>query len=413
MAHATKRRPLLLLALTAAALALPACRGHTDDATNLTATSATLNAHGRATDGPARGFFRWGTSPESLTNTTPGANYPAGVEGPHAETITGLSPSTTYYFRGCATDNLGTVCAELHDFKTLSASNEAVVAAAGDIGDDTPSPNGQDNTGGVVASMDPHKVLTLGDNAYEDATLAEYEAHFKPWWGDPHGVDRGGPNGFGDRLRPALGNHEYQTANAEGTFDFFNGQYTSGSSTVNLQYGLAGLRGQGYYFHDVGSWRLIALNTSDGGSIDSAQLDWLAARVAENPRPCVLAYFHHPRWVSRSGQSNSNMGSIWTRLWSASNTTKRADLILNGHIHHYDRFARQNLTGGADANGMRQVTVGTGGVELVDHNTPHARSEVRLREHGVLRLTLRSTSAVGQFVNTSGTVRDTFTENCH
>ena len=62
---------------------------------------------------------------------------------------------------------------------------------------------------------------------------------------------------------------------------------------------------------------------------------------------------------------------------------------------------------------MRQVTVGTGGVELVDHNTPHARSEVRLREHGVLRLTLRSSSAVGQFVNTSGTVRDTFTENCH
>ena len=166
-----KRRLALPVAL-AAALALPACVGHTDDATNLTATSATLNAHGKATDGPARGFFRWGSAPNALTNTTPGTNYPANAEGPHGETITGLSPSTTYYFRGCSTDNAGTNCAELHDFRTLTSSGEGVVAVAGDIGDDTPRPNGQDNTGALIGGMDPHKVLTLGDNAYENGTLA-------------------------------------------------------------------------------------------------------------------------------------------------------------------------------------------------------------------------------------------------
>jgi hypothetical protein len=78
-----KRRLALAVAL-AASLALPACVGHTDDATNLTATSATLNAHGKATNGPARGFFRWGLAPNALTNTTPGISYPANVEGPHA-----------------------------------------------------------------------------------------------------------------------------------------------------------------------------------------------------------------------------------------------------------------------------------------------------------------------------------------
>src|SRR4051812_44145014 len=115
-----RRRLSTAVVLTAAALLLPACVGHTDDATNLTATSATLNAHGVGTDGPAHAFFRWGTSQNNLANSTPGANYPANVEGPHAETITGLSPSTTYSFRACAVDNAGTLCAELHHFKTLA-----------------------------------------------------------------------------------------------------------------------------------------------------------------------------------------------------------------------------------------------------------------------------------------------------
>jgi hypothetical protein len=107
------------------------------------------------------------------------------------------------------------------------------------------------------------------------------------------------------------------------------------------------------------------------------------------------------------------MASIWSRLWSASAPSKRADLILNGHVHHYDRFARQNLSGGADPNGMRQVTVGTGGVELHNFQTIHPRSERRIQEHGVLRLTLHPNRAVGKFIDTAGNVDDTFTEPCH
>ena len=403
-----------LLAVLAATLALEGCVGHTDDATSLTATSATLNAHGKSTDGSARAFFRWGTSPDNLTNTTPGVTYPANVEGPHAETITGLSPSTTYYFRACATDNNGTGCGELHDFKTLASNGDAVIAAAGDIGDDTPSPNAQDETGAVVASLDPVKVLTLGDNAYEDGTLAEYNANYRPWWGAAINVDSGGPNGFGDRTRPALGNHEILN-NGEGTYDFFNGEYTSGGSTINLTFGVAGPRGLGYYYFDIGSWRLVALNSRNGGSVDQAQLDWLAQTVSQNAKPCLLAYWHHPRWTSHDGglANDPDMASIWTRLWSANAPSKRADLILNGHVHYYERMARQNLTGGADSNGMRQLIVGTGGVETVNFNLINPRSQVRLQEHGVLKLTLKATSATGQFLDTAGNVDDTFTEPCH
>jgi hypothetical protein len=405
------RRVSTALVLAAAAVLLPACVGHTDDATNLTATSATLNAHGKSTDGSARAFFRWGTSANNLTNTTPGVTYPANVEGPHAETITGLAPSTTYFFRACATDNNGTGCGEIHDFKTLASNGDAVIAAAGDIGDDSPSPNAQDETGAIVASLDPVKVLTLGDNAYDNGTLADYNANYRPWWGSPINVDFGGPNGFGDRTRPAMGNHD----TGDGPYDFFNGTYTSGGSTIGLTFGVAGPRGLGYYYFDIGSWRLLALNSTDGGPIDQAQLDWLAQAVNQNPKPCLLAYWHHPRWTSHDGgiANDPDMASIWTRLWSASNTSRRADLILNGHVHYYERMARQNLTGGADSTGMRQLIVGTGGIETTNANLINPRSEVVLQEHGVLKLTLKASSATGQFIDTTGNVDDSFTEPCH
>ena len=307
-------------------------------------------------------------------------DLPGERRGPARRDHHGLSPSTTYYFRVCATDNAGTDCAELHDFKTLASNGDAVVAAAGDIGDDTPSPTARTRP----ARSSRRSGSPQGPHPGRQRLRGRHAGRVRRELPRLGGATRtastaAAANGFGDRLRPALGNHEYQTANAEGTFDFFNGQYASGSSTVNLQYGLAGLRGQGYYPHDVGNWRLIALNTSDGGPIDSGPARLAAEGVAgTRGRACW------PTSTTRAGRhatagmdDDPDMASIWTRLWSASNTSKRADLILNGHVHHYDRFARQNLTGGADANGMRQVTVGTGGVEPHNFQTIHPRSEVR------------------------------------
>ena len=54
--------------------------------------------------------------------------------------------------------------------------------------------------------------------------------------------------------RPAAGNHEYKTANAAGYFDYFNG--------VGAATGPAGDRTKGYYSFNVGTWHLIALNST-------------------------------------------------------------------------------------------------------------------------------------------------------
>ena len=53
-------------------------------------------------------------------------------------------------------------------------------------------------------------VFTAGDNVYQDGTIEEYEQCYHPTWGRHR-----------DRTRPAPGNHEYGTGNADGYFTYF------------------------------------------------------------------------------------------------------------------------------------------------------------------------------------------------
>jgi hypothetical protein len=67
-----------------------------------------------------------------------------------------------------------------------------------------------------------------------------------------------------------------------------------------------------------------------------------------------------------------------------------AEVIVNGHDHHYERFAPQNPDGKADVvRGIREFVVGTGDKNHRPFGTTDAHSEVRDAEaFGVLKLTL-------------------------
>jgi hypothetical protein len=89
------------------------------------------------------------------------------------------------------------------------------------------------------------------------------------------------------------------------------------------------------------------------------------------------------------------------------------EVVLNGHDHLYERFARQLADGTADpANGIRQFTAGTGGAELYPFVRTAANSESRIRQHGVLRLTLRPAIVEWAFLGVDGTTGDTGLDTC-
>jgi len=117
----------------------------------------------------------------------------------------------------------------------------------------------------------------------------------------------------------------------------------------------------------------------------SAQEQWLRADLAAHPSSCTLAYWHHPRFTSASRGGNTAMGALWNALYEAG-----ADVVLNGHEHGYERFARQTPAGAPDRErGIREFVVGTGGKDLTGFAAAAPNSGVRqASSFGVLELTL-------------------------
>jgi hypothetical protein len=261
---------------------------------------------------------------------------------------------------------------------TPNPSGSVVLVGAGDI---TNCSRNQDELTAQLLDTIPGTVFTTGDNAYVDGTYTEYINCYDPTWGRHK-----------SRTKPSPGNHDYLTSGAAGYFQYFNNVPS-------------------YYAYDIGAWRIYALNSEISASSTSAQATWLQNDLTANPRQCVLAYWHKPRWSSGTNHGdNSGMQAIWQILYDAS-----AELVLNGHEHHYERFSEMNASGAAVSQGLREIVVGTGGATLYPFGSPKSASQVRNNTtYGVLKLTLRSTGYDWQFVPIAGsTFTDSGSDTCH
>jgi len=271
---------------------------------------------------------------------------------------------------------------------TAGSGGTVTVLAAGDIA--SCSSSGDESTAKLLDGQ-TGTVLTLGDNAYESGSAAEFANCYDPSWGRAKG-----------RTEPAVGNHEYNTAGASGYFGYFGAA--------------AGAPDKGYYSFELGGWHLIALNSNcsqvGGCAAGSPQEQWLRADLAAHPASCTLAYWHHPRFNSGASHGNNTaVSNFWDALYLYG-----ADVILNGHEHVYERFAPQTPAAVADPTaGIRQFTVGTGGASHYTFGTIQPNSEVRDgTTYGVLKLTLHATSYDWQFVPVAGgTFTDSGTGSCH
>jgi calcineurin-like phosphoesterase family protein len=248
-----------------------------------------------------------------------------------------------------------------------TASGDPVVAAAGDISDDSFS--GQSRTDELVVNKGLDAVLTLGDNQYSDGSLSDFQQYYDPTWGRVKWI-----------TYPSPGNHD----------DW-------GESGYDEYFGVPR-----YYAWNIGAWRLYAL---DSNSVDSTQVNWLKSNLAANPHRCVAAYWHHPTFSSGSHGSDSRTRPFWDALYAA-----HADLVLVGHDHTYERFARQTPSGQWDGvRGIREFVVGTGGKSHYGFDSPIANSQVRNDDtFGVLKLTLHAYSYDWRFVPEAG---KTFTDS--
>lgn len=234
----------------------------------------------------------------------------------------------------------------------------------------------------------PGTVFTTGDNIKSSGALEEFQSCYEPSWGRHRG-----------RTRPTLGEREYWMGDgATGYFAYFGDAAT-------------GENGESYYSYDLGAWHIVVLNSNIDMTATSAEVTWLKADLASTTKPCVLAYWHHPRFSSFGTAKRAAVAPLWDALYAA-----QADVVLNGHYRLYERFAPQTPAGLADpARGIRQFTVGTGGQGIHQFSTPQPNSEARGSGiYGVLKLTLASGSYSWEFITVpSQTFTDTGTGQCH
>lgn len=288
------------------------------------------------------------------------------------------------------------------------ADSAPVIVAVGDIacsphdphfngGNGTATACRAASTASLAAAQSPVAVLPLGDEQYYCGLLPDFNASYAKSWGR-----------FNAIAHPVPGNHEYgrqadhgncAPSHAEGYFSYFGSR--------------AGPSGKGYYSYDIGSWHLIALNSqcevvSCGQG--SAQETWLKHDLATHTNTCTLAYFHKPLFSSATLAQESAVAPLWRDLYAA-----HADLVLNGHAHNYERFAPQTPTGSPSANGIREIVVGTGGVDHGGFTSVRRNSQVRNSStYGVLKLTLHTDSYSWEFLHIPGaSFSDSGTASCH
>jgi len=256
--------------------------------------------------------------------------------------------------------------------------DSVVFVGAGDISD---CDNDNDESTAQLLDAIPGTVFTTGDNVYSSGTSAQFAECYDPTWGRHK-----------DRTKPIPGNHDYRTSDASGYFQYFN----------NIP---------SYYAYDLGSWRIYALNSEIDVSEASVQVLWLQADLLANPRQCILAYWHKPRWSSGDHHgSDPEFQTLWQIFYEAG-----AEVVLNGHEHSYERFAPMNAAGEADPLGLREFVVGTGGKDLYDFGRALPASEARDdTSFGVLKLTLRPNGYDWEFVPVAGsTFTDSGSTDCH
>jgi hypothetical protein len=297
--------------------------------------------------------------------------------------------------------------------EAASTSGEPVIGAVGDMACDQSNPSfhggagttlgcGEARTSDAVlgdASLDA--VLGLGDYQYDCGDLADYEVSYNPTWGRLDG-----------KMEPAAGNHEYKTGR-----DVFGAQCPSTNASAQNYFAHFGDSAHpethGHFSFDLGTWHLIALNANcskqnvGGCGPKTAQTTWLKQDLASTLQPCVLAFWHQPRF------SGDNVAKVYATWWNVLYAA-HADVVLNGHLHNYQRFAPLNPAGTIDrTNGITEYIIGTGGENLVGLSPSAPRRVVGIKTFGYMRMTLSAATWTAEFNNTAGTVLDTSTGSCH
>jgi Calcineurin-like phosphoesterase len=213
------------------------------------------------------------------------------------------------------------------------------------------------------------------DAAYDRGKAQEFQNFYAPTWGIPK---------IKTRTWACPGNHDYRSDGGEPYYDYFGER--------------AGTDRTGHYSLAVAGWHIVSLNSEVDHDHDSEQIEWLRQNLEEREHPCILAFVHRQLFGSGGHEDDDDIKPFWDVLFE-----HRAEIVLCGHAHHYERFAPQRPDQTPDDRGIREFIVGTGGREFHGQTKDTPNSEVMgFDSFGVLKLTLHPTAYEWEFIPAEG-----------
>jgi len=286
-------------------------------------------------------------------------------------------------------DGVGNKC------ETQTPTGSAVLVGAGDIS----SGGSRDNqTGDLVRAQlngGAWGVFTTGDNAYPDGTYANYQVYDAAW------------GSFRNKTRPTYGNHDYYgSSTAVGSEQYWN--EAPDPTPVRLS------NDTSYYAYDVGNsnWRAIVLNSAStegpagnlapSCAVGSPQMNFSNNEL--NTTKNTVLFWHHARFSASTDHPTSEGATGCSKSFFDVAHDKRADLVVEGHSHLYERYDTRGKSGTKVAGGLTSIVCGLGGNSFdgLQGSPSPAYDRAFTSAWGLCKLTLSADKAQVEFLPAPG-----------
>ncbi len=294
-------------------------------------------------------MIQYGTSPSSLTSTATATaiSQPSPLSNSFTANLTGLSPSTTYYYRVGGAGGAFYPGGTPFEFTTRS-DDPCDPFRFVLIGDNRADTNGMSNPLwpqilDETMTHDPGFFVNTGDMVKNGDAPNE-------WVGF---IDDSESGWAGVPSLLTMGNHDQDSV--DGDSALYNQLYEHPRNSTTAT--------EDYYSIDVGPIHFVSLNSqyNTPGSTEMNQMvAWLGADLAATTQPWKIVFFHkavYTRGNHSSGEENN--GAINAQLVPIFDTHD-VDFVLNGHSHNYERYAPSLGVDGNFGGGGRSFPAGPG-----------------------------------------------------
>ena len=317
-------------------------------------------------------YISWGTTRDYSLGNQQVNEY--GSDHQYCDTITGLTPSTKYFYMVIAeTDTIN------GNFRTAPGGEASEVTFFA-YGDTRTYPADHDAVAELMVqnyTADPEAqgiAILSGDLVSDGNSESKWDAQFfSPAYINIQEFLRTIP------VICSKGNHE-------GTGSIFK-KYFPYPYYISGSY---------YWSFDYGPAHFCVIDQYTPYNVGSAQYDWITADLAASGKPWKFLVFHKPGWSAGDGHSNdTTVQNVLQPLC----LEYGVQFVINGHNHYYSR---------AEVSGVEHITTGGGGAPLKIPNPTYPNIVTTSSSHHFCKIHIDADTLHFTVIKDDGTVIESF-----